>query len=70
MLGWPLKRAKNNFAGNKCHILKATPEERVKLFSGGIMRELRLALMTDSRGRGMKGLTQADNDVRKLLKSK
>lgn len=33
------------------------------------MRGFRLALITDSRGRGIKGLARADNDVRKLLKS-
>lgn len=34
------------------------------------MRGFGLALITDSRGRGIKGLGQADNDVRKLLKTK
>lgn len=40
------------------------------VFWGDIMRGFGLALITDSRGRGIKGLARADNDVRKLLKTK
>lgn len=36
----------------------------------GIMRGFRLALITDSSGRGIKGLARADNNARKLLKTK
>lgn len=34
------------------------------------MRGFRLPLITDRRGRGIKGLERVDNDVRKLLKAK
>lgn len=72
MLGWPLKWAKNNFAGNTS-VASSKPLQRSwrNCFLGGdIMRGFRLALITDSRGRGIKGLARADNDVRKLLKTK
>lgn len=78
MLGWPLK-----WGGGKI-TLQGTQATRPQSHSrgarqivfweggwggGGIMRGFRLALITDSRGRGIKGLARADNDVRKLLKS-
>lgn len=67
---------KNNFAGNTSDA-SSKPLQRSSpncflgggLGGGGIMRGFRLALITDSRGRGIKGLARADNDVRKLLKS-
>lgn len=71
MLGWPLKWAKNNFAGTQASRPQSHSRQAGEIvFWGDIMRGFRLALITDSRGRGIKGLVRADNDVRKLLKTK